>query len=48
MLPNLSSETEKELDTRLAPRVINRLRLRTIHAQDSLQQAGILATGPDD
>ncbi len=31
MLPNLSSETEKELDTRLTPRVINRLRLHTIH-----------------
>jgi hypothetical protein len=31
VLPNLSRETENELDTRLAPSVINRLRLNTLH-----------------
>jgi hypothetical protein len=31
VLPNLGSETNNELDTRLTPRVINRLRLRTLH-----------------
>ena len=31
MLPNLSRQTKNELDTRLTPRVIDRLRLRTLH-----------------
>lgn len=33
MLPDLTSETENELNTRLTPRVIDRLRRHTFHAR---------------
>jgi hypothetical protein len=33
VLPNLGRETKNELDTRFAPSVINRLRLRALHTR---------------
>lgn len=53
VLPNLRSETENKLDTRLTPRVINRLRLHAIHArkirctkQESLPKAPTTERSP--